>query len=427
MSETTGEITLYSILEVPESATDSEIQRAYFRLVRLCPPQQDPENYQRLNEARETLLNPQRRGEYDQNRRNGVRVRVLVDQAALAMEKDPQKSLMLLKSAVTIAPDLPRTRALLAQLLIRMKNYDMAERQYNWLIRRTPHNESLRCKLARCLILQNKHTEAEHELRAVLRLNEAHYDAQLLLARIYRIQNRIHELIEALEQAIAADELENFADFSALLQLLMVYIQVENTEGAEETAQRLLSVIPEERYGQATDAILQTAELFFHEDYFLWTRQLLFAVRDLRLDESDPRRQKMEELAQKAELQQEALQMEKDNLLTGALQSCFKTLYRDRSSDNIRESRMNAALASLQRELELSPRQVLKQLAYLRREYLLISADQDIFLGLLCQRALDRQLLMETQVASRSSSITVPIPKEDTRRGGLFGRFMGAR
>lgn len=431
MSETTGETTLYTILEVSESATDDEIQRAYFRLVRLTPPQEDPEHYQRLNEARETLISPRRRGEYDQARRNGARVRVLVDQAALAIEKDPQKSLSLLKSAVTLAPDLPRPRSLLAQLLIRTKNYDMAERQYVWLIRRTPNDETLRCKLARCLMLQGKHDEAECELKAVLVLNEAHYDAQLLLARIYRSQNRIHELIDALEQAIAADELENFADFSALLQLLMVYIQGENTKGAAETAQRLLAVIPEERCGQAVDAIIQTAEIFFREDYFLWAHQLLLHMQELPLAENDPHRQTLEQLTRRAELLQEALQMESDNLLNGALQECFRTVYRDQSSDSIRESRMSVALASLQRDLESNSRQLLKQLAYLRREYPLISVDQEVFLGILCQRALDRQASLEAQAVQRATQVLpappLVIPRDEARRGGLFGRLMGAR
>ena len=299
------------------------------------------------------------------------------------------------------------------------------------MIRRTPNDETLRCKLARCLMLQGKSDEAERELKAVLVLNEAHYDAQLLLARIYRSQNRIHELIDALEQAVAGDELENFADFSALLQLLMVYIQGENTEGATETAQRLLAVIPEERCGQAVDAIIQTVEIFFREDYFLWARQLLLHMQELPLAENDLHRQTLEQLTRRAELLQEALQMESDNFLYGALQDCFRTVYRDKSSDSIRESRMSVALASLQRDLESNPRQLLKQLAYLRREYPLISVDQEVFLGILCQRALDRQASLEAQAVQRATQVLpappLVIPRDEARRGGLFGRLMGAR
>jgi hypothetical protein len=154
-------------------------------------------------------------------------------------------------------------------------------------------------------------------------------------------------------------------------------------------------------------------------------------MQELPLAESDPHRQTLEQLIRRAELLQEALQMESDNLLYGAFQDCFRTIYRDRSSDSIRESRMSVALASLQRDLESNSRQLLKQLAYLRREYPLISVDQEVFLGILCQRALDRQASLEAQTAQRTTQVlpTPPlvIPQDEARRGGLFGRLMGAR
>lgn len=431
MSETNYDTSLYDTLEVSESATNEEIQQAYFRLVRLCPPQRDPEHYQALNEARNTLIDPQRRSEYDQTRKSGPRVRVLVDQAALAIDRDPQKALSLLKSAVMLAPDLPRPRLLLTQLLMRNKDFALAERQYQWLLRRTPNDENLRCKLARCFLYQQRPADAEAELKRVLDLNEAHYDAQLLLARIYRSQGRMRELVDALEQAIFMDQEENFADFNALLQLLMVYIQSEDEKSATETAQRLLDVIPGDKVGISADAFIRTAELFLNEEHFLWARQLLNAIQALPLAEDDPRRARFAELIHSAELQQEVLQLSKDLLCDGPLKLCFQTLYQDRSSDNIRQSRMSTALERLQRETETTPRQILQQLAYIRREYPLISVEQDAFLGRLCQRALQCQGMQELQASSRtattSSSPASPPVAQEPRRGGFFGRILSAR
>lgn len=430
MSETTYETSLYDTLEVPETATQDEIQQAYFRLVRLCPPQRDPERYQALNEARNTLLDPQRRSEYDQTRKSGPRVRVLVDQAALAIDRDPQKALSLLKSAVMLAPDLPRPRLLLTQLLMRNRDYVLAERQYQWLLRRTPNDEALRCKLARCYLFQQKPAEAEAELKRVLELNEAHYDAQLLLARIYRSQGRTRELIEALEEAIFMDQEEDFSDFNALLQLLMVYIQNEDEKNATLTAHRLLDVIPADKVGIAADAFIRTAELFLNEEYYVWTRQLLLHLQELPLADEDPRRVRFGELIHKSEIQQEIVRLSKDLLCVGPIQQCFLTLYQDKSSDNIRQSRMSSALERIQRETEALPRQVLQQLAYIRREYPLISVEQDAFLGTLCQRALHCQTVAEMQPLTRPthmpSTSPAPVAKEP-RRGGLFGRILSAR
>jgi tetratricopeptide (TPR) repeat protein len=429
MNERSDERELYDTLDVSESATTEEIQQAYFRLVRLCSPRLDPERYQALNHAREILVDVRRRGEYDQTRKNGPRVRVLVDQAARTLERDPQKAMGLLKSAVTIAPDLPRPRLLLAQLLMRNKDFALAERQYLWLLRRTPNDEQVRCKLARCLMMQGKAEEAESQLKTILSLNEAHYDAQLLLARIYRHQGRTTELIDALEQAIFMDEVENFADFNALVQLLLVYIQNEDAVGVEETAQRLICVIPAERATLCADAFLQTAESLFREDHFDWSRQLLLSLQGLPLPEDAPQRVRFTEQIHKSELHAEAANLERDTLLQGALRDCLQVVYRDRSSDTIRQARMSNAFSALQKEYELDPRQLLQHLAYLRNEYPLISANQEEFLGTLCQRALQRQTILQSQRAAKATAAQpTPAPSPQApRRHGFFDRLVGTR
>ena len=122
----------YEVLGITEQATLEQIRRAYFRLVRVSGPQADAGAYQRLNEAREILSDSRRRGAYDQELRSGGRIRALIDQAALCADADPQKAMGLLKSAVAIAPDIPRTRALLAHVLMRMKWALRRGRQRLW-------------------------------------------------------------------------------------------------------------------------------------------------------------------------------------------------------------------------------------------------------------------------------------------------------
>ncbi len=45
----------YSILEVAESASDEEINSAYLRKVREYPPEQEPERFQMIRDAFETI------------------------------------------------------------------------------------------------------------------------------------------------------------------------------------------------------------------------------------------------------------------------------------------------------------------------------------------------------------------------------------
>lgn len=429
MSSPSSEPTLYEILEVSEDATLAQIQSAYFRLVRACRINEEPEHYQKLNHAREVLIDPRRRGEYDQNRKNGSRIRVLLDQAALTIDRDPQKARALLKSAVTLAPDMIRPRLLLSQLLMRTKDYPLAERQYLWILERTPNDEPLRCKLARCLMLQGRYQECEAELQKVLTLNPVYYDAQVMLARLYRTMGRTTELIATLEATILNDDVENFGDFNSLLQLLLVYIQQENNELIEQTMLRIEAVVPLTHVPMVIETFLRTADYFAQEEYYRCAAALLEQAGFLPLDDDGPQRKALNDKIGKLNLSQEALQLDGDNLLTGPLQDCFRVLYRDKSSASIRESRMDKAFAQLQHEFEAQPRELLRQLDYLHREYPLLSKDQAAFLGLLRQRSL-RRIEQLQQIASAAKPRTMtPAPSvaEEPRRTGIFGRLLGAR
>jgi curved DNA-binding protein CbpA len=55
----------YAALGVPRSATDAEIKRAYFALVRTHPPERDPEAFKRIRAAYERLRDAEKRAETD--------------------------------------------------------------------------------------------------------------------------------------------------------------------------------------------------------------------------------------------------------------------------------------------------------------------------------------------------------------------------
>lgn len=51
----------YEILGLDEGASESEIKRAYFKLIRTFSPESDPEKFQEIREAYENLKNPEKR------------------------------------------------------------------------------------------------------------------------------------------------------------------------------------------------------------------------------------------------------------------------------------------------------------------------------------------------------------------------------
>ncbi|MCL2496797.1 MAG: DnaJ domain-containing protein, partial [Clostridiales bacterium] len=57
--------TYYDILEIEKTADESQIKRAYFRLVRKYAPERFPEEFKQLRAAYETLSDAKSREEYD--------------------------------------------------------------------------------------------------------------------------------------------------------------------------------------------------------------------------------------------------------------------------------------------------------------------------------------------------------------------------
>ncbi len=55
----------YKVIGLPSTASDGEIRRAYFKLVREYPPEQSPVQFKRIRAAYEVLRDPIQRVEWD--------------------------------------------------------------------------------------------------------------------------------------------------------------------------------------------------------------------------------------------------------------------------------------------------------------------------------------------------------------------------
>ena len=413
----------YEVLGLNSSATEEEIRRAYYVLVRRFPPRRFPADFQRITRAYHTLGDSRRKAEYDQDRTNGRRVRVLVDQAAIASEKDPQKAMMLLKNAVALAPDMPRPRALLAHVLMRVDEYAIAERQYRWLIRRSPSDELLHLRLARCLWKQERNDEAEAEIRAVLKVNPNYHDAITLLSEIYSDLKQADDQAEALEQAILNDGKVNYADFEALTSLLVLRLQQGRTEQAESESQRLFGVVAPEKATEAVQRLSARAESLKAEGKLSLARELLdYAARIDLGEEITETSEAFAAQRQRMERIDEARSLTTDSLLPGGLRATFRVLYLEESKDSIRKYNMQVAFDEMKREVENEPRELLRRIDYLRAEYPRLAGEQAEFLTQMRKRG--ELQLAKVAAEAPLPPLEPPAPVEPPRRPGLLGRLL---
>jgi len=95
----------YATLGIAPSADAETIRRRYLELVRQFPPESDPESFQRIRRAYETLTDPKARRQYDKERFYGTTVTKLEIQIdKLENEGRYQDATRLLQQLVDIAP-----------------------------------------------------------------------------------------------------------------------------------------------------------------------------------------------------------------------------------------------------------------------------------------------------------------------------------
>jgi len=377
-----GAESYYEVLGVPDTATLEEIKDAYFRLVRTYRPQIFPERFQKFNEASRTLTDDRRRKEYDQIRKAGRRVQVLVDQGAACADKDPQKAITLLKSAIALAPDAPRPRAMLAHVLMKINEFEVAERLYRWLLEQNPRDETLHCKLGKCLWAQKKINDAERELFEAVRINPLYHDAVSTLGQIYEATGMTDYAVQALEQAIANDGVENYHDFDSLMGLLLLHLSRNDHQKVERSARRMLAVLPPNdpaRCAKAIRRLYGRAHEFFESGAYAPAAELLRHATRAPIEDEELQEQ-ITQLAQNIALTVEARRLNGDDMVTVGLRQCMNLRFLDRSPSEQKGSKRDSVLVRLQSDLAEDPRAVGISVEYLRREYPGIAAAETEFL-----------------------------------------------
>ena len=148
----------YQTLGVAPTATDREIKKAYFALVRQFPPETHAEDFRRIREAYEALSNPQTREEHDRARAAGGEVEPFSEHgpelgaqlcaAAAAIGADrPGEAVPILQAALAANPDVIVARDMLGVALMMSGDTHRAAKEFEELTRRDPTNPVFHVRL----------------------------------------------------------------------------------------------------------------------------------------------------------------------------------------------------------------------------------------------------------------------------------------
>ncbi|MDR0376943.1 MAG: DnaJ domain-containing protein [Spirochaetaceae bacterium] len=172
----------YETLGVPETAGGEEIKRAYFGLVRKYQPDRFPEEFKEIRAAYETLMDKEKRAEYDAVGELPSSVAPLFYEAQRfdrfgRHDKAAELYQLILKSH----PELDNVREACAESFYKDDKPGKAVEVWEDLCRKHPKNPHYARRLGKCYIERGWHKKALAETRRAIALDPSSIDSFALL------------------------------------------------------------------------------------------------------------------------------------------------------------------------------------------------------------------------------------------------------
>jgi curved DNA-binding protein CbpA len=162
----------YETLGIEKKATDAEIKRAYFGLVRKYQPDRFPTEFKEIRAAYDVLIDPKQRAEYDAVDDLPNSVRSLFHDAQWEFRYGRiDKAISLYARILKKHPELDKVREHYANTLEANDNYGKASEVWEELCKRQPDNAEYSRRLGECYLERGWNKKAITEARRAVELN----------------------------------------------------------------------------------------------------------------------------------------------------------------------------------------------------------------------------------------------------------------
>ncbi|ARV58466.1 hypothetical protein BZZ01_07265 [Nostocales cyanobacterium HT-58-2] len=293
----------YHILEISSQASADEIKQAYFRLVRKYSPEKEPERFQQIRLAYNTLSNPKVRENYDIMQKHGDQIKDLIEQAEKKMQLEEwSNAISLLKQVLVLAPTIDVARNLLGLCYIHTENWDFAVKIYRALTKTNPdvalYWSNMGCAYKRQAEFFNDGEFSKIQLyynarecyQQAVNLESFNSAPYLDIAETYLDEKNYLEALTWAEHAIGADGKADYNDFEAFFFICRVHFCSGESQKIEVIAKRIISLLPEKtdirkyaasRFANMGIEIAKNATKSANFDKWRAAFQFLKAARDL--------------------------------------------------------------------------------------------------------------------------------------------------
>ena len=195
----------YKILGLRSNTRHEKIKEKYIQLVMEFPPEQYPEEFERIRRAYETLRDPIKRQEYDLMRKFGGSLEKTIEEAQEYMEQE---------------------------------NWDEAEKLFSKLLKVAPKMVGARIGLAQIQIMKNDFEQFEKQTQLLFEMAETVEEQVSALSFKVKMLNDMNYPDEALTilELLSTD----YPDYTHVYRFM--YIQVYQALGREEEALKLFEL-----------------------------------------------------------------------------------------------------------------------------------------------------------------------------------------
>ena len=194
----------YEILDITVEASEAEIKKAYFKLVKKYPPDRYEQEFMKIREAYEILSNVKTRQQYDSMHQLDPIIKTNYENAKVLIEEDEfDKAIKVLEETVNIAPEVSVVRVLLGETYRKNNNNGKAIKIFQGLVIEEPSNASFAGHLAYSFLERSWHKKAIDAFLNAIKLDIDNLSFYLGLSEAYMRNNDVRASKDILKEAVA--------------------------------------------------------------------------------------------------------------------------------------------------------------------------------------------------------------------------------
>ena len=381
----------YKALDVEVDASEKDIKRAYYRLVRQHPPEKEPEAFQKIREAYDTLSDPTAKQHYDSMQEGGGENQRLLSQAEEKISAGEWgEAIKILKHLLVLSPGNDVVSNRLGLCFIHQEDYDSAIKLYRSLSESNPDVLSYWIHFGQAFRLkaddlkdkerqENLYKSARNCFEKAIELDLFNSEPFILIARTFMAEQKNDDAVKWLTKAVGADGKLDIQDFDALFLICQIYVMQHEFAKVEDTVKRIQEALQDDQeaflyasiqFARFCAEVLQIAKQQ-NLDPDLLRMALSFAEASYRFDPSD---NQVLEFASgiftALQIHKELSKITEDNRLVRGVQSLgfllAYSLINDENSESQKKLLIHQAIGSLDHE---PPEKVLDSLDLLKCEY----------------------------------------------------------